>query len=167
MGLLKGEPARDTQIYKACFLLWVYRSQCTSLTSSPLVQFRLSTYRQWSCSVMGWRKATSRCWVELRSCWIKRDISANIWYGEAWISVFNIHHSKYVPLLVDIPNRSLQSSLQLLCRRLIWCFYLVYNWNVKYNCKDAKHVAWNENKEIMHRRQRHILWDTNWDQKKQ
>lgn len=69
------------------------------------------------------------------------------------------HHSKYVPLLVDLPNHCLQSSLQLLWWLLIWCFYLAYNWNVKYNCKDAKHVAWNENKKILHRTQRHVLWD--------
>lgn len=81
-------------------------------------------------------------------------------------STCTAHHCKYVPLLGDLPNHCLQSSLQLLWQLLFWCFYFVYNWNVKYNCKDAKHVAWNENKKILHWRQRHVLWDTNRDQKK-
>lgn len=83
-----------------------------------------------------------------------------------WVfSACTRHHSKYVLLFVELPNHCLQSSLQLLWWLLIWCFYLVYNWNVKYNCKDAKHVAWNENKKILHGRQRHVLWDINRDQK--
>lgn len=91
-----------------------------SVQSSLLVRFRLSTYWQQSFSKSGWRKFTTRCWVKLRSCWKRREISADIWYVEAWISIFSMHRSsqQILPLCSGFLHHcTLMAYLTFICNK--------------------------------------------------